>query len=142
MRQRRKLVLAASVLAILAFTMPPSGGENVLQLRPFGEISGLISNPRDLSQDFDILGNVLLFMPFGVAMAFATRVGLRRTVAAGAVLSAAIEIAQLVIPGRWTSVDDFILNTFGAAVGYVAWVTLAHRQRRLRRVAAQFGLTD
>jgi glycopeptide antibiotics resistance protein len=82
----------------------------------------------------DVLGNVAVFVPLGVALAAATvpsrsaarsRSGRRRRLwpwwlavtGAGLLLSLFIEIAQLAIPSRVTDVDDVILNTFGTAVG-------------------------
>jgi VanZ family protein len=70
----------------------------------------------------DVLGNVALFVPLGVAVAGALgprqpAVRLAAAGAAGAVLSAAIEGVQLLVPGRATDVDDVIFNTLGALVG-------------------------
>lgn len=71
-------------------------------------------------------GNVLLFVPFGLlAGALA---GLRRwwiVLLAGSATSAAIETIQLAIPGRWTTLQDWILNTLGTAVGLgVLWLVV------------------
>jgi glycopeptide antibiotics resistance protein len=78
----------------------------------------------------DLLGNIAVFIPLGVALALATfppppnrRFGARwwlRIIAAGMLLSLGIELAQLAIPSRATDVDDVILNTLGTAVGAVA----------------------
>ena len=65
-------------------------------------------------------GNVLLFVPFGLLVGALVRP--RRwwaVLVAGSVTSAAIETIQLAIPGRWTTLQDWILNTAGTAVGLV-----------------------
>ncbi len=90
----------------------------------------------------DVLGNVAVFIPFGVALAAATipdrPKGLRRRLwlwwlavtGAGLVLSLFIEIAQLAIPSRVTDVDDVILNTLGTAVGALAvWAAVRFMDR-------------
>src|SRR5262245_26290669 len=60
--------------------------------------------------------NLGLFVPLGAALSIA---GWRpiRAVALGGLLSASIETAQLVLPGRDSSFSDFVFNTLGAVVG-------------------------
>jgi glycopeptide antibiotics resistance protein len=71
----------------------------------------------------DIL-NVLLFMPFGFGVAEKLRergksrlASLAVTLAAGALLSYAVELLQVFIPQRDSGWDDVLTNSFGAAVG-------------------------
>lgn len=64
----------------------------------------------------DSIANVLLFLPFGFAMA-ACLGSLARPILAGLALSVAIELAQLVVPGRYTSPWDVLFNTAGAGIG-------------------------
>ena len=66
----------------------------------------------------EAVGNLLLFVPFGVLAGLLLPV--RRwwvVLVAGAALSAAIELIQLAIPGRWTTLQDWVLNTAGTALG-------------------------
>lgn len=84
------------------------------------------------------LGNIVVFMPLGVALNNAINESiapaLKRLAAItllGAVLSLCYEIAQLWIPGRVTATDDVILNTSGAALG--AALALGLRWRRLQQ---------
>jgi glycopeptide antibiotics resistance protein len=81
----------------------------------------------------DVLGNLVVFVPFGAALAVATlppsaagrrfrNFGSRwwlRIVAAGFLFSLGIELTQLLIPGHTTDVDDVIFNTLGAAIGSI-----------------------
>lgn len=84
----------------------------------------------------DVLGNVALFMPLGLAVAGALggagrSAALRLAWAAGlgAGLSVAIEGLQLLVPGRATDVDDVIFNVLGALVG-AALLLVAERATR------------
>jgi VanZ family protein len=95
----------------------------------------------------DVLGNVLLFTPLGAVLAGALagrrdRSGAPERSAAvrlfgatglGVLLSTAIEVVQLRIPGRATDVDDVIFNTLGALVG--ASALLVGERVRARRAA-------
>jgi len=64
----------------------------------------------------DVLTNIILFLPLGVALGF-TGARSRWLILGGALLSGAIETAQLVIPGRDPSVGDLLFNTLGGAIG-------------------------
>ncbi|OQA47024.1 MAG: VanZ like family protein [Chloroflexi bacterium ADurb.Bin325] len=79
----------------------------------------------------DVLGNIAVFVPFGMALAAATfprrRRGQRgrhfggrwwgRVLLAGFLFSLSIEVAQLSLKSRATDIDDIILNTLGAVIG-------------------------
>jgi glycopeptide antibiotics resistance protein len=130
MRPERRFAVAAAALLILAFTMPPSGSRNEYQLTPFATLVRLVTDRGDRSDLVDVFGNILLFMPFGAALAYARAAGFVRAVALGAAFSTTIELVQIAIPGRWTSVDDVIMNTVGTAVGFALWRALRRRRRR------------
>jgi VanZ family protein len=70
----------------------------------------------------DVLGNVALFLPLGVAVAGSLgarppAARLAGAVGVGLLLSVAIEAIQLLVPGRATDVDDVIFNGVGALSG-------------------------
>jgi glycopeptide antibiotics resistance protein len=123
--------LLASTLLILLFTLTPSDGENELHLIPFSEIGPSLAHPLAYSQGIDLLGNIALFAPLGATLCW-LGLGFGRAVAFAAGLSATIEIVQLVIPGRFTSTDDLILNTVGAAVGYLVAARMLNRAAEAR----------
>ncbi len=104
MTRSRAAGIAAAVAVILLATLPPTGD--------VAPVIGLFG-PSAVA---DIVRNVLLFLPLGAALS-----GLgwydRRVVLAAAALSAAVEVAQLVIPGRDPSPIDLMSNAVGAAVG-------------------------
>lgn len=98
---------------------------------------------RDLGNDEafrEVAGNIALFVPLGFLLAATLRAARRfaTAVTVGAGISLAIEILQLYVKGRSTSVDDFICNTIGAAVGAAVFVLVkgAVRFRQTRAGAA------
>ena len=73
-------------------------------------------------------GNVVLFMPLGFLLPLlAPRLGrFWPTVGTGFALSAAIELSQVAFPGvRRADVNDVLMNTLGAALGYLLYRTTA-----------------
>ncbi|MFF9866298.1 MULTISPECIES: VanZ family protein [unclassified Streptomyces] len=81
---------------------------------------------------------LLLLAPLGVLLPVAGGrldvspwASLARTVAAGALVSLAIELLQTVVPGRVVDVDALLLNTTGVALTHLAVVPAA--RARLRR---------
>jgi glycopeptide antibiotics resistance protein len=80
--------------------------------------------------------NVAMFAPIGMLLLLL--LGRRRWWAAvlgGALLSAAIETAQLVIPGRVSDVRDLLANSLGALLGVLAGLVItwpAAARRRMR----------
>ena len=69
-----------------------------------------------------LAGNVVVFVPLGMALAFGLGPRLARwrlliATLIGAALSLTIELAQAGIPSRVAAVGDFLLNTVGTAAG-------------------------
>ncbi len=64
----------------------------------------------------DVARNVVLFVPFGLVLGLRAQ-PLARVALLAFLLSAGIELAQLVIPGRFPSPLDLVSNTTGAALG-------------------------
>lgn len=80
-------------------------------------------------------GNVVLFMPLGFLLPMLAPWFDRfwRTVGTGFVLSSLIELSQVAFPGvRRADVNDVLMNTLGAAAGYLVY-RLAVRARSGRR---------
>jgi hypothetical protein len=81
----------------------------------------------------DFVANVMLFVPLAVSLR-GSGVGPRVTVVLLGALSAGIEVAQLRIPGRDSTLGDVVANTTGAALG-VALAWWWPRRRRTWRAA-------
>ena len=98
-------------------------------------VVNLRDGDRPLATIAGAAGNVALFVPLGFLLPLlAPRLDrLWRTVAAGFLLSTAVELSQLAFPGiRRPDVNDVLMNTLGAAVGY-GLHRLAARARSGRR---------
>src|SRR3989441_1992834 len=124
-----RLAIVVSLLAILAVTLFPSGdekGEPMLRCIVCGE--------RGVA---DVVINVILFVPFGAALSV-TGTRLSRVCLVAALFSGAIELTQLFVPGRDSSLSDVLSNTTGAAVGYA----LAHYAPRIRLSAGAARLAS
>lgn len=146
------VLVVAAVLWITLRPEPLAGvatGTNLKPLEHHGRaLQALLREPANRNVILyylvsDVLGNVLLFLPLGVVVAGALggRAPVHRLAGAlgsGLLLSTAVEVTQLLVPGRATDVDDVIFNAVGALVG-AAGLLVAERavgawsRRRARR---------
>lgn len=147
------LLLGLSLLVILYSTLKHFDFRfRPLSLAQYG--AGFVWIPSSL---LDFPRNILLFMPFGFALAaLLYRAGKsRREVwllagAAGLALTWLVESLQLFLPDRAPSVSDLVSNTLGAVAGaaaYGLWLRRTAVARSVRRAlavprvaAALFGL--
>ena len=96
----QRAALATSLALVLGATLSPADGPNHLVLAPWAATQLDAGN---------VIGNVALFaLPAAVLWLFGW--SLRRTVAAGLVLSLGIELLQLAVPGRTTATTDVLCN--------------------------------
>jgi len=105
--QIARAILALALAAVFAATLTPGPPQQI------PGIACLLCGERAVA---DALLNVILFLPIGIGLA---QVGLplKRTILVGGLLSAGIELSQMVIPGRDPSVSDVMMNTTGTALG-------------------------
>ena len=68
----------------------------------------------------NIIGNICMFIPTGIILPilYPRLDRFWKVLLAGAGLSFFIELLQLLLPGSVSDIDDLILNTAGAAIGY------------------------
>jgi VanZ family protein len=112
------LVLALG--AILVVTMRPVDAGNDLELVPFDELVGAgVHGDASAAREAVVgaLGNALLFIPLGLVLALRGST-LSRTATLALLVSGSIELVQLFVAGRTTSVDDVLFNVIGAVLGY------------------------
>jgi glycopeptide antibiotics resistance protein len=101
-------------------------------LVPFRTIRMQLAFGLRESEARQLLGNVALFVPFGFLLPAAVRTCRQLWVllVAAAAFSVLIETLQAILPGHTTDVDDVILNTVGAAFGFLAFSVAAWMLRR------------
>ena len=133
----RKRIVAALLLAYLVFvadlTLLQFQGDPGINLVPFRQIGDDI---REGGRNFvvNFLGNIGVFMPLGLALPLIrTRPTRARDVAVIAfILSLSIELAQYALGRRVADVDDVIMNTSGAVLGFAVGWFFRRRSRSSR----------
>ena len=90
---------------------------------------------------FDVIANVVAYVPFGFFVALAqhresAQARLSAAVAAGALLSFIMETAQMFLPPRDASTVDLLANAAGAAAGGIVAVFILRSERAGRAVTA------
>jgi VanZ family protein len=121
-------VLLASTLLIVAASLHPghwSEGEG----RPSG-LDGRLA---------DMLLNVVLYAPFGAALGYRGR-SAPRSLVTGVLLSGAIEVIQLGVPGRVAGVSDVWANAAGTIAGWALLRSGPVWARPRPRVAGRFAI--
>ena len=78
---------------------------------------------------FNLLGNIIMFLPFGFFTALLWRCTRKRVFLIGLSITGFIEIWQLFV-GRAYDVDDLLLNTLGVMCGFWLWKLLNAEMRQ------------
>lgn len=118
----RDLALAAAIAAIVVVTLlTPSrfGDDADIELVPFVDLVRALAGRYSLRNALiGIIGNVVLFIPFGMALRWRwPSLGVVAVAGCALALSAGVEVAQATLGGRWANVTDVITNTVGGAIG-------------------------
>ncbi|MFE9060708.1 MULTISPECIES: VanZ family protein [Streptomyces] len=145
-RAARLLVLVLAFVCMVGFaaalakaTLVPQPGSVDLvhtNLHPGRSLHAYVDQPAFQDTVKQIGGNVLLGAPFGVLlpMLLPKARGAVRVVVVTALVMVAVETVQgLIVEGRAFDIDDVILNTSGALLGYVVigrWLGHALHPRR------------
>jgi|SRR5919108_3507811 glycopeptide antibiotics resistance protein len=141
----------AAVVSVTLFPIPVQGSilpwerefgglhSNFVPFIGLGEM--ITSQPLEISTR-QIAGNIAMFVPFGLLLPLLWRdVRIRRVLLAAALASIAIEGSQFLISSaigfsyKMTDVDDVLLNSLGAVIGY----GLARGERALREGTGIFA---
>ena len=99
-----------------------------VSLVPFADVLSILRANGGAGNYLQIGGNILLFMPLGFLLPFFWQ-GWRNAklvVGFGIAMSLFIELNQM-FNSRATSIDDLILNTIGAAIGFVCYLVAKRR---------------
>lgn len=128
----RAAVLTVAIVCMVGFavalakvTLVPSPSSDALihtNLKPGDSIRAYLDQPNVRDTVKQIGGNILLGVPFGVLlpMLFPKARGLLRVAVVTALVMVLVECAQgAIVEGRAFDIDDVILNTAGALIGYL-----------------------
>lgn len=109
------------VFLIMLFTQTfiVNEGTSDIRLIPFQIITEQILNINTDRQlfIFNIFGNIAIFIPIGFMTSYLFRQNMIQALKSGFFISLFIETVQIPLE-RTTDVDDLILNTTGAVIGY------------------------
>jgi glycopeptide antibiotics resistance protein len=101
---------------------------------------GPLEAARRIGEGLMLLAPLGILLPMaGGRLTVSPLASLARTVAAGAMLSLAIELLQTGVPGQVVDVDSLLLNAAGVALAHVAFVPAG--RARLRRMRQQRAAT-
>lgn len=84
---------------------------------PFRAISEIFRGLINHTTIVNLLGNLIVFIPFGWLMPLTTTAE-RETIVYGFTISALIELVQFIFAMGVADIDDLILNTLGTIIGY------------------------
>ena len=145
-RQKLGWVLFILYLCLLAYFMffsesfgrTDTDREYAYNLVPLKEITRYFRYYRTLGTTLfliNIVGNIAAFMPFGFFLPIISRRSRKwyNTVSFGLVFSLTLETLQLVLRVGSFDVDDMLLNTIGAALGFWVYKLIQLTRVRMRR---------
>lgn len=130
-------IVVMSYLLFAAESLGRTSGYAGVNLVPFSEITRYLTHISAIGfihVGINILGNIIVFIPFGYALPSLFGAGKRRPilyVLISMVFSIMIELLQFVSNTGCCDVDDVILNTFGGLCGYLVYAFL-HRKGRTK----------
>ncbi|WP_406113894.1 VanZ family protein [Streptomyces sp. NBC_01014] len=135
------LLLAAHLLVVAWLTLRPLDVMWVTasNFTPFAGIRadlalGAFEATRRISKGLLLLAPLGVLLPLaGGRLHVSSCASLARTVAAGSLISLAIELLQTGVPGQVVDVDSLLLNTAGVALAHVVVVPAARSRLRRRQ---------
>ncbi|PLS01504.1 VanZ family protein [Neobacillus cucumis] len=118
-----KRLFLFAVLFILSLTLiadPTRTRAHVYNFIPLHTITYIIMHKSLFVILKNMIGNVILFLPFGFLLPLRwSKVNtIYKAVLIGSLFSIFIEMAQIIYAYRMTDIDDVLLNTLGTAIGY------------------------
>ena len=76
----------------------------------------------------NVIGNVLIFIPFGLLLPYLLKSKYKLTVLYGFLFSVSIEFLQL-FSNRTSELADIIFNTLGVSIGFIIYLLLKKKQQ-------------
>lgn len=148
-RAKRKnthtLLLISTIILILFFTFIVREtfevrhvGSRGLMLIPFRELYSLFTSPNHSFFFWQIVLNILLFIPFGFILSCNLHIYRRpkhlflSILLSGIFVSISVELLQYITSRGYTEIDDVINNTVGAMIGWLAYDRMLKAVKRKR----------
>ena len=137
---RVMLVPYLAVLAWVVFAPAREAGRVTGLVPAIAQLLGVVGVPFDPAYlVLEFLANIALFVPLGALLALAsTRLPGWAIIVAGFASSVTIELVQLALPSRFSTVSDVVANTLGTGCGLLVVVVVSsHVARRTALGAAK-----
>lgn len=139
------LLLISTLLLILFFTFIVREtfevrhvGSRGLMLIPFRELYSLFTAPNHSFYFWQIVLNIILFIPFGFMLSCYLYIYRRsqhlflQILLSGLFVSISVELLQYLTSRGFTEIDDVINNTAGAIIGWLAYDRMLKAVKRKR----------
>jgi VanZ family protein len=120
------LAVGCTLAGIATLTLVPAPAEKEREFLPLLHLVDTLRGASVKDVLVNVIGNLFLLMPVGAALRL-LGASIQRTLVFVAAVSAVIEVLQLLVPGRTTSIDDVLLNVAGAGLGYALIERVRHR---------------
>lgn len=139
------LLLISTIILILFFTVVVresleirhSGSRGVC-LTPFGQVKELFTASNRSFYFWQIVLNILLFIPFGFMLSCNLYIHHRQNklwlsiLQSGLFVSISVELLQYITSRGFTEIDDVINNTVGSMIGWLAYDRMLKAVKRKR----------
>lgn len=106
--------------------------EHRSMLNPFWEYAKVIHNDNRTYFSKQILGNLIMLMPFGFMLTWLLKLDFRKCLIISGCFSVFIEITQYITGRGLMEFDDVFNNTIGAVVGYLLFCCVTKKNRKLQ----------
>ncbi len=94
--------------------------ERTISIIPFKSIYDMVISNTSIGRIIEnVLGNVILFIPFGILFPIISEKEQKGVLCAAIVFSLSIEIIQFILALGSTDIDDLIFNVAGAYIGHI-----------------------
>ncbi len=131
-------VFSAYIFIVLWLTLfNREVGEHRSMLTPFWEYAKVIHNEDRSYFIKQILGNLIMLMPFGSMLPCLFKLNIKKCLIISGCFSVFIEITQYITGRGLMEFDDVLNNTIGAIVGYLLFYLGAKIHRELFEIMKQ-----
>ena len=138
---KKKIVLYRDILTLLSISyilmlyfllLSTDFAASGMNYIPFREMTRYSIGSKSFF--YNVIGNIALFIPFGFIISeFLKAKKISHVIIPSFIISLSAEIIQLKI-GRAIDVDDIILNTVGALIGFMIYISLREINNKLPEV--------